>query len=105
MQGKAEKESGVQCAKCGHLNQRRINACQECGARLYVTCHYCGHRNQRAVMKCAECGERLHRSFWRRWWKTVTPKRTSVKPVHLLMLTVTVYLAYRIVVRLSNLVQ
>lgn len=104
-QVKADNRSGIQCAKCGHTSQRGLSACERCGAHLYVCCHYCGHRNQRAETRCGECGERLHRSFLRRWWKKVMPKTTLVKPVHLLLLLATVYLAYRVVIRLSNTLQ
>jgi len=97
---RAANEAGVQCAKCGHSNRRGPSACEECGAHLYVICHSCGHRNQRALTQCDKCGERLHRSFLRRLFKKLAPKKALVKPVHLLMLVVTVYLAYRIVVRL-----
>lgn len=104
-QVKSENDSGPQCAKCGHLNERGLNACGECGAHLYVSCHYCGHRNERAEPQCIKCGERLHRSFLRRWWKKAMPKTALVKPVHLLMLMVTAYMAYRIVIHLSNMAE
>jgi hypothetical protein len=102
--GKAERESEVECAKCGHINQRRQSACQKCGAHLYVVCHHCGHRNQRALTQCDKCGEELHRSFLKRFWMRIAPRSAMVKPVHILLLIATVYLAYRIVVKLSNLV-
>jgi ribosomal protein L37E len=102
-QGKANREIGVQCAKCGHENLRGNKACKECGAHLYVTCHVCGHRNQRVLTQCDKCGEGLRRSLWKRWMKKLTPKKAMVKPVHILMLMASVYLAYRIVIRLANL--
>ncbi len=102
IQRPAKREVGVECAKCGRENRRGIKTCKVCGAHLYVKCLSCGHRNQRVLTQCDKCGEAMHRSAWKRWMKRLTPKKAMVKPVHFLMLIVTVYLAYRIVVRLAN---
>jgi predicted RNA-binding Zn-ribbon protein involved in translation (DUF1610 family) len=99
---KAEVEKKVQCAKCGHLNHRGGKVCSECGAHLYVICHACRHHNRRVLDLCDKCGEPLHRSFLKRWLENILPKKTRVKPVHLLLLVLTVYLAYQIVIRLVD---
>jgi predicted amidophosphoribosyltransferase len=101
--GETKFKQGTLCAKCDHMNPGGSNVCHVCGAHLYVSCHHCGHRNQRVMSHCAHCGERLHRSLLRRWHRKLFPKHSSLKLWHVLLLIVTVAIAYRIILKLANL--
>ncbi len=63
----SEIEDVVQCAKCGHENERRDETCRRCGAHLYLACLHCGKSNERIAKRCVVCGKNLHRRRHRTW--------------------------------------
>ncbi|HVY68750.1 MAG TPA: zinc ribbon domain-containing protein, partial [Verrucomicrobiae bacterium] len=102
---KAERRSkqDVLCAKCDHPNPYRANKCENCGAHLYVSCHACGLSNPRSRSRCVQCGHRLHRSAWSKIEKNLfRGKFRSVKPAHIILLVVVVFITYRVIVRLAD---
>jgi len=52
---------GALCVKCEHLNPGTIEACEVCGAHLYVKCLQCGAKNRRVNTRCETCQRRLHK--------------------------------------------
>ena len=63
----SEAEGVVQCAKCGHENDRHEETCRRCGAHLYLACMHCGRTNERIAKRCVACGKNLHRRRHRTW--------------------------------------
>jgi len=62
MVAEATTETGLTCAKCGHVNPRSArNHCRKCGAHLRVACRNCGQGNERSASVCSSCGAELHR--------------------------------------------
>ena len=98
----AEKDRGILCAKCEHLNPANTSACTYCGSHLFVTCTHCGHRNQRAYSRCAKCKRRLHRSFVRKWYKKMFRGQAKAKPLHFVLLAIVVFVAYKIIIHLAE---
>jgi ssDNA-binding Zn-finger/Zn-ribbon topoisomerase 1 len=64
--------SGVECAKCGKLNELEGRVCAHCGRRLYMHCRRCGVRNPRTAHSCSNCGRHLHKSSWGRFKRAVS---------------------------------
>ena len=72
IQGTAAGVSGVECAKCGKVNEPEARICAQCGGRLYTHCRRCGARNPRVARSCSDCGRHLHRSSWGRFKRAVS---------------------------------
>lgn len=59
--GRPVARRGVLCIKCEHLNPPDIEACEDCGAHLFVNCQECQTKNPRVSARCSHCGRRLHK--------------------------------------------
>lgn len=93
---------GVLCAKCEHLNPPGTSECTFCGAHLYVTCHACGARNSRVNARCSECHKSMHRSLWKKWSRKLAPKKSRYKVWHFVLLSIAVFITYKLIVRLAE---
>jgi ribosomal protein L40E len=95
-------DKGVLCAKCEHLNPPGTNECRFCGAHLYVTCHACGVRNPRVNARCCECKRSMHRTFWGKWARKLTPKKSRYKLWHFILLAIAVFITYKVIINLAE---
>jgi len=99
----AEKtDRGVLCAKCEHLNPRRVSACERCGGHLYVSCVDCGHRNERVLSRCAACRRRLHRGSLERLTRRLVGKNFAVTPMTVFLFLAGIALVFGLIVLVSN---
>lgn len=80
------------CPYCHRLNEPASKRCASCGERLRSSCRHCGHANPRGAKECIQCGRALHVSTWRRWRRKLLRKRGKVKPIHVVLLIIVVFL-------------
>ena len=97
-----QTDRGVLCAKCEHINPRKLSSCERCSAHLYVTCVDCGHRNERGFTRCKECGRRLHRRLGERLVRRIVGPNFAIKPLHVLIFCAGIALVFGVIVFVAN---
>jgi hypothetical protein len=93
----------VRCGKCQHLNLWGQNACQKCGAHLYILCSDCSERNERARTRCVNCGRKLHRTQLDRLRRKITGVSGRLTTVQILIFFIGVGLAFAFILLFSRL--
>ena len=92
-----QREKGLLCPKCSHLNPGNLKQCEYCNSQLFVKCKKCGAKMQRVISKGPEWRHRIHKSPFRKLKRRMFRRSKKVTISQMVILLIEAYGAFKVI--------